>query len=51
MQWFMCGVMLIDLLVLLYDAPIRRQLKRMPSWTSLRKDVARQLKGMAGRRN
>ena len=51
MQWFMCSVMLIDLLVLLYDAPIRRQLKRMPSWTSLRKDVARQLKGMAGRRN
>lgn len=46
--WIAYGCLI---LLLLYDAPIRRQLKRMPSWTSLRKDVARQLKGMAGRRN
>lgn len=49
--WIAYGCLILLLLFLLYDTPIRRQLKRMPSWTSLRKDVARQLKGMAGRRN
>ena len=29
------------LLFLLYDAPLRRELKRMPPWHTLRKEIAR----------
>ena len=32
------------LLFLLYDAPIRRELKQMPFWRSVRKEVEKELK-------
>lgn len=32
------------LLFLLYDAPIRRELKQMPFWRSVRKEVEQELK-------
>ena len=32
------------LLLLLYDAPIRRELKQMPFWRSVRKEVEKELK-------
>ena len=31
-------------LFLLYDAPIRRELKQMPFWRSVRKEVEKELK-------
>lgn len=34
----------ITYLLLLYDAPIRRELKQMPFWRSVRKEVERELK-------
>lgn len=41
--WIAYGCLFLLLLFLLYDAPIRRQLKRMPSWTGLRREAANQL--------
>lgn len=32
------------LLLLLYDAPIRHELKQMPFWRSVRKEVEKELK-------
>lgn len=32
------------LLFLLYDAPIRRELKQMPFWRSVRKETEKELK-------
>lgn len=32
------------LLLLLYDAPIRRELKQMPFWRTVRKETERDLK-------
>lgn len=34
----------ITYLPLLYDAPIRRELKQMPFWRSVRKEVEKELK-------
>lgn len=38
--WVLYACILLLLLFLLYDAPVRRELKRIPQW----KDVARQVK-------
>lgn len=38
------------LLFLLYDAPIRRELKQMPFWRSVRKEVEKELKMKNGER-
>ena len=38
--WVLYGCILLLLLFLLYDMPVRRQLKEMPSW----KNVAREVK-------
>lgn len=39
--WTLYACILLLLLFLIYDAPIRRELKPMPSWRSLRKEVAK----------
>lgn len=38
--WTAYACILLFLLFLLYDAPIRRELKQMPSWRKIRKEVA-----------
>lgn len=38
--WAIYGCILLFLLFLLYDAPIRRELKQIPGWRSLRKEIA-----------
>ena len=38
--WTAYACILLFLLFLLYDAPIRRELKQMPSWQKIRKMVA-----------
>ena len=38
--WTLYACILLLLLFLLYDAPVRRDLKRMPSWRGLRKETA-----------
>lgn len=38
--WTLYACILLLLLFLLYDAPVRRDLKRMPSWRGLRKEAA-----------
>lgn len=38
--WVAYACILLFLLFLLYDAPIRKDLKLMPSWRSLRKEIA-----------
>lgn len=38
------------LLLLLYDAPIRRELKQMPFWRSVCKEVEKELKMKNGER-
>ena len=42
--WVVYACILLLLLFLLYDAPIRRELKRMPFWRTVRKDVEKELK-------
>ena len=37
--WALYGAILLLLLFLLYDAPIRRELKQMPLWTRLRREM------------
>ena len=37
--WTACACILLFLLFLLYDAPIRRELKPMPSWQKIRKSI------------
>lgn len=39
--WTVYACLFLLLLFLLYDAPIRRDLKRMPGWRELREEVAR----------
>lgn len=38
--WVSYACILLFLLFLLYDAPVRKELKLMPSWRSLRKEIA-----------
>ena len=38
--WAAYACIFLFLLFLLYDAPIRRELKQMPSWQKIRKMVA-----------
>ena len=38
--WTLYACVFLLLLFLLYDAPVRRELKLMPSWRSLRKEAA-----------
>ena len=38
--WAIYACLFLLLLFLLYDAPVRRELKLMPSWRSLRKEAA-----------
>lgn len=38
--WTLYACILLLLLFLLYDAPVRRDLKAMPSWRGLRKEAA-----------
>ncbi len=38
--WVLYGCLLLILLYLLYDAPVRRDLKSMPSWRKLRKEAS-----------
>ena len=38
--WAAYACIFLFLLFLLYDAPIRRELKQMPSWQKIRKAVA-----------
>ena len=42
--WCIYACILLFLLFLLYDAPIRRELKLMPRWTNLRKEIANTFK-------
>lgn len=42
--WVTYACILLFLLLLLYDAPIRRELKQMPFWRSVRKEVEKELK-------
>ena len=42
--WVAYACILLFLLLLLYDAPIRRELKQMPFWRSVRKEVEKELK-------
>lgn len=42
--WVAYACVFLFLLFLLYDAPIRRELKRMPSWQEIRKQVARSVR-------
>lgn len=42
--WVAYACILLFLLLLLYDAPIRRELKQMPFWRSVRKEVEKDLK-------
>lgn len=42
--WVAYACILLLLLFLLYDAPIRRELKQMPFWRSVRKEVEKELK-------
>lgn len=46
--WTAYACLFLCLLFLLYDAPIRRELKRMPSWQKIRKAVAESLSGKKG---
>ena len=39
--WVLYACLLLLLLFLLYDAPIRRSLKQMPRWQALRREIAR----------
>lgn len=39
--WVAYACIFLFLLFLLYDAPVRKELKLMPSWRSLRKEAAR----------
>ena len=39
--WVLYACILLLLLFLLYDAPIRRQFKAMPRWQTLRRNIAR----------
>lgn len=39
--WTVYACLFLLLLFLLYDAPLRRELKRMPPWHALRKEIAR----------
>lgn len=41
--WVAYACIALLLLFLLYDAPVRRQLKQMPSWKRIRKEVVRSL--------
>ena len=41
--WVIYACILLLLLFLLYDAPIRRELKQMPFWRSVRKEVEKEL--------
>ena len=41
--WTLYACILLLLLFLLYDAPVRRDLKAMPSWRGLRKEAAEEL--------
>lgn len=43
--WVIYACLFLLLLFLLYDAPIRRELKRMPYWRKLRKEIADSFKG------
>lgn len=38
--WTAYACIFLFLLFLLYDAPIRRELKQMPSWRKIRKEIA-----------
>ena len=42
--WCIYACILLFLLFLLYDTPIRRELKLMPRWTNLRKEIANTFK-------
>ena len=42
--WVAYACILLFLLLLLYDAPIRRELKQMTFWRSVRKEVEKELK-------
>ncbi len=42
--WVVYACILLFLLFLLYDMPIRRELKRIPGWRALRQEVADKLK-------
>ncbi len=46
--WTAYACLFLCLLFLLYDTPIRRELKRMPSWQKIRKAVAESLSGKKG---
>lgn len=41
--WVIYGCLLLLLLFLLYDAPVRRNLKLMPGWRTLRKEIGDKL--------
>ena len=41
--WTLYACILLLLLFSLYDAPVRRDLKRMPSWRGIRKETAEEL--------
>ncbi len=42
--WILYGTILLFLLFLLYDTPVRRELKMIPAWKSFRNEVAKPLK-------
>ena len=46
--WAAYACVFLFLLFLLYDAPIRRELKRMPSWRKVRKAIAESFAGKKG---